>query len=60
MKIKIIRKLLKFFKSSKILIKQHDSYLERYVFSLVLEGKVQQAIEIKQSLTKNNSEFFEG
>ena len=51
---------LKFFKSSKFLIKQHNSYLERYVYSLVLEGKVQHATnEIKQNLTENNSDFFE-
>ena len=51
---------LKFFKSSKILIKQHDAYLERYIYSLVLEGKVQQASnEIKQNSTNNNSNFFE-
>jgi len=51
---------LKFFKSSKFLIKKHSSYLERYVYSLVLEGKVQQATnEIKLNSTKNNSNFFE-
>ena len=51
---------LKYFKSSKFLIKQHDSYLEKYIYSLVLEGKVQQATnEIKQNLTENNSKFFE-
>ena len=51
---------LKFFRSSKLLIKRHDSYLKRYTYSLVLEGKVQQAInEIKQNLTKDNSNFFE-
>ena len=50
---------LKFFKSSKFLIKQHDSYLERYIDSLVLERKVQQASsEIKQNLTESNSNFF--
>jgi len=50
---------LKFFKSSKPLIKQHDSYLENYVHTLVLEGKVQQATsEIKQNLTEGNSNFF--
>ena len=32
---------LKFFKSSKLLIKQHSSYLKSYVYTLVLEGKVQ-------------------
>ena len=51
---------LKFFKSSKSLIKQHDSYLKNYIYTLVLEGKVQQATnEIKQNLTKDNSNFFE-
>ena len=51
---------LKFFKSSKYLIKKHNSYLESYINALVLEGRVQQAAsEIKQNLTKNNSNFFE-
>ena len=51
---------LKFFKSSKYLIKQHGSYLESYIYALVLEGKVQQATnEIKKNLTKDNSNFFE-
>ena len=51
---------LKFFKSSKSLIKRHNSYLKRYTFSLVLEGKVKQATnEIKLNLTENNSNFFE-
>lgn len=51
---------LKFFNSSKFLIKQHDAYLERYTFSLVLEGKVKQAInQIKQNSTKANSNFFQ-
>jgi len=51
---------LKFFKKSKHLIKQHNSYLENYIYTLVLEGKVQQAMsEIKQNLTEDNSNFFE-
>ncbi|MDA7581064.1 hypothetical protein N8685_01100, partial [Candidatus Pelagibacter sp.] len=51
---------LKFFKSSKYLIKKHNSYLENYINTLVLEGKVQQATnEIKQNLTENNTNFFE-
>ena len=53
-------KALKFFKSSKYLIKQHNSYLESYINALVLEGKVIQAInEIKLNLTEDNSNFFE-
>jgi len=51
---------LKFFRSSKFLIKQHDSYLKRYIYSLTLEGKVQEAAnEIKQNLSEGNSNFFE-
>ena len=53
-------KALKFFKSSKYLIKKHDSYLENYIYTLVLEGKVRQATsEIKKNFTKENSNFFE-
>ena len=51
---------LKFFRSSKQLIKKHNLYLENYIYTLVLEGRVQKAIsEIKQNLTVNNSNFFE-
>jgi len=51
---------LKFFKLSKHLINQHNSYLESYTNTLVLEGRVQQAVsEIKQNLTVGNSNFFE-
>ncbi len=53
-------KALKFFKSSKFLISEYDPYLIKYINSLVLEGKVQQAAnEIKQNLSVNNSNFFE-
>ena len=51
---------LNFFNSTKILIKTHDPYLKRYVFSLVLENKVSQAINvIKQNKDKNNTSFFD-
>ena len=51
---------LKFFQLSKPLIKKHNSYLQKYVYSLVIEGKVQQATsEVKQNLKENNSNFFE-
>ncbi len=51
---------LKFFQLSKLLIKKHNPYLKKYVYSLVLEGRVQKASnEIKKNLTKNNSNFFE-
>ena len=50
---------LKFFNASKILINKHDSYLKRYVHSLVLENKVAQAINIiKNSSDKDNTDFF--
>ncbi len=51
-------KALNFFNTSKTLLNKHEPYLKRYVYSLVLENKVNQAINvIKQN--QNNSEFFE-
>jgi len=53
-------KALKFFKSSKPLINRHNSYLERYVYSLVQDGEVKEAIiQIKNNITKDNSNSFE-
>ena len=39
-------KALGFFNSSRILLNQHNPYLKRYVYSLVLENKVTQAIKV--------------
>ena len=51
---------LKFFKSSKSLINKHNPYLKQYIFSLVLEGKVNTAIkELKSNENRKNSDFFE-
>ena len=51
---------LDFFNSSKILLKKHDPYLERYVYSLVLENKVSQAINIiRDNENERNSNFFD-
>ncbi|WP_435113570.1 tetratricopeptide repeat protein [Candidatus Pelagibacter bacterium nBUS_36] len=51
---------LKFFNASKVLLNKHDSYLKRYVYSLVLEDKVAQAINIiKNNSNKSNLEFFD-
>ena len=50
---------LDFFNSSKILINRHKPFLEKLVISLVLEGKVQHAINYLKNNKKNNSEFFE-
>jgi tetratricopeptide (TPR) repeat protein len=53
-------KALDFFNSSKILLNEHDPYLKRYLYSLVLENKVEQAINIvKKNKGKNNSNFFD-
>ena len=41
---------LEFFNSSKILLNKHDAYIKRYIYSLVLENKVYQAINV----VKNN------
>ena len=35
---------LKFFNASKTLLNKHDTYLNRYTYSLVLENKVAQAM----------------
>ena len=51
---------LKFFNASKVLLNKHDSYLKRYVYSLVLEDKVAQAINIiEKNSNKSNLEFFD-
>ena len=51
---------LKFFGSSKILLNKHDPYLKRYVYSLVLENKVLQAISvIKNNEDNSNVNFFD-
>ena len=51
---------LDFFNSSKILINKHDPYLKRYIYSLVLENKVSQAINIvKSNKDKRNTNFFD-
>ena len=51
---------LKFFNSSKFLIQKHDNFLKEYIFSLVLNGKVNKAInQIKTSKNSINANFFE-
>ncbi len=51
---------LNYFNSSKILIDRHDPYLRRYIYSLVLEKKVSDAINIiKRNQNKDNSNFFD-
>ena len=49
-----------FFNSSKILLDQHDPFLKRYIYSLVLENKISQAINIiKSNKNKNNTDYFD-
>ena len=51
---------LKFFNSSRILLNKHDVYLSRYIYSLVFENKVTQAINVvKNSNNENNIDFFD-
>ena len=52
---------LKFFNSSKILLNKHHTYLQRYIYSQVLENKVAQSIKvIKNNKIKDHLDFFEG
>ena len=51
---------LNFFSSSKILTNNHDPYLKKYIYSLVLENKITQAINlIKKNQTESNTNFFD-
>jgi hypothetical protein len=51
---------LNFFNSAKILLNRHDPYLKKYVYSLVLENKVSNAINIiKNNQNKDSSNFFD-
>ena len=51
---------LNFFNSSKILLNKHNPYLKRYIYTLVLENKIPQAINIvKNNQNKNNTNFFD-
>ena len=51
---------LKFFNSSRILIENHDPYLKRYLYSLVLENKVNKAINlVKSNKDRDNTNFFD-
>jgi len=52
---------IKFFnQSKKFLIKKHDKFLKKYVFSLVLNGQIKKAIDqLKILENSKNSNFFE-
>ena len=51
---------LKFFTLSDSLINKHDPYLKKYIFSLVMEGKINKSIKkLKQFSGEKSSDFFE-
>ena len=51
---------LTFFNSSKILLKRHDPFLKRYFYSLVLQNKIPQAVNlVKNNYRNENSIFFD-
>ena len=51
---------LDFFSSSKILTNNHDPYLKKFIYSLVLENKIPQAINlIKKNKGESNTNFFD-
>ena len=51
---------LKFFNSSKHLKESHQSYIKKYIYSLVLSGKINKAVnEIKTIKNKEFIDFFE-
>ena len=51
---------LEFFNSSRILIENHDPYLKRYLYSLVLENEVYKAINlVKSNKDRDNTNFFD-
>ena len=54
------RDSLKFFNSSKFLKESHVLYLKKYLFSLILNGKISKDVkEIKTVQNKNLTNFFE-
>ena len=50
---------LKFFNSSKGLINNHSNFLKKYIYSLVLEGKVSKSINLLDGLDADKKDFFE-
>ena len=51
---------LKFFNSSNYLKESHESYIKKYIFSLVQNGKIKKAVnEIKMMKNEKFIDFFE-
>ncbi len=53
-------KSLDFFNTSKVLLNKHEPYFKRYIYTLVLENKINEAINIiKQKKNRNDLQLFE-
>ncbi len=53
-------KSLDFFYTSKVLLNKHEPYFKRYIYTLVIENKINEAINIiKQKKNINELQFFE-
>ena len=51
---------LNFFNTSKVLLNKHEPYFKRYIYTLVLENKINEAINIiKQKKNRNKLQLFE-
>ena len=51
---------LKYFNLTRVLINKHDSYLKRYINSLILDNKVTQAINLlNNNSNKSNTDFYD-
>ncbi len=53
-------KSLDFFNTSKVLLNKHEPYFKRYIYTLVLENKINEAINIiKQKKNRTDLQLFE-
>ena len=51
---------LDFFNTSRVLLNKHEPYFKRYIYTLVIENKINEAINIiKQKKNINELQFFE-
>ena len=51
---------LNFFNSSKILLNRHNPFLKKYLYSLILQDKIPQAINlVKNNYGNENTNFFD-
>ena len=50
---------LKYFNQSKILLNSHESFFKNYIFSLVFNNKIDEAIKKIKFVDRKKNEFFE-